>query len=73
MSCQILPNSAPTGVNVGWRTTRTGWTPAGTGLITRAIARLFDWQDRAFERHHLAELSDHILRDIGLNRADLDH
>jgi uncharacterized protein YjiS (DUF1127 family) len=72
MSSQILPHSAPDGVNVGWRATRTGWTPVGTGLIARAVARLLDWQDGAFERHHLGELSDHLLRDVGLTHADLE-
>jgi uncharacterized protein YjiS (DUF1127 family) len=28
------------------------------------------WTDRARQRRHLAELSDHMLRDIGLTRAD---
>jgi uncharacterized protein YjiS (DUF1127 family) len=28
------------------------------------------WTDRARQRRQLAELSDHMLRDIGLTRAD---
>jgi uncharacterized protein YjiS (DUF1127 family) len=29
------------------------------------------WLDRARQRRRLAELSDHMLRDIGLTRADV--
>jgi uncharacterized protein YjiS (DUF1127 family) len=32
---------------------------------------LLTWQERARQRHHLASLSDHMLRDIGLTRADI--
>lgn len=71
MTIQILANSTITGVRAGWRPTRGGWTPNGTGLIARAINQLLDWQDGAFQRHHIAELSDHLLRDVGLTRADL--
>ena len=31
----------------------------------------FVWAERAAERRHLAELDDHMLRDIGLNRSDI--
>ncbi len=29
------------------------------------------WQARARERYHLQELDDHLLRDMGLSRADI--
>ncbi|MSP90138.1 MAG: DUF1127 domain-containing protein [Alphaproteobacteria bacterium] len=45
--------------------------PAGIGLIARAVNRLLDWQDGVFERRRIADLSDHLLRDIGLTRSDL--
>ena len=32
----------------------------------------FVWAERAAERRHLAELDDHLLNDIGLNRADVE-
>jgi uncharacterized protein YjiS (DUF1127 family) len=32
---------------------------------------LLAWQERARQRHRLALLSDHMLRDIGLSRADI--
>jgi uncharacterized protein YjiS (DUF1127 family) len=41
----------------------------------RALERLCElllaWQERARQRHHLESLSDHMLRDIGLSRADI--
>jgi uncharacterized protein YjiS (DUF1127 family) len=30
------------------------------------------WAERAAERRHLSELDDHLLNDIGLNRADVE-
>ncbi|MGF1609485.1 MAG: DUF1127 domain-containing protein [Kiloniellales bacterium] len=46
------------------------------GLIARAPGALFEivmlWQQRAIERHHLAGLSEHHLKDIGFSRADVE-
>jgi len=36
-----------------------------------AIDRLLLWSERAGQRHRLAELDDHMLRDIGVSRADV--
>jgi uncharacterized protein YjiS (DUF1127 family) len=40
------------------------------------LTRLFDvlllWQQRCRERRQLAGLSDHVLKDIGVSRADTD-
>ena len=36
----------------------------------RAIETLFEWQERASERHHLETLSDYHLKDMGMSRAD---
>ena len=45
--------------------------------IVAVLDRLFDapfiWAERAAERRHLAELDDHLLNDIGLNRAEVEH
>jgi uncharacterized protein YjiS (DUF1127 family) len=49
--------------------TRRGWSWA-SGL-RRAAERLLSWQERARQRHQLQCLSDHMLRDIGLTRADV--
>ena len=40
-------------------------------VLERACDRLLAWQERSRQRHHLASLSDHMLRDIGLSRADV--
>lgn len=46
-----------------------------TGGWRRALQRVGDllltWQERAQQRHHLEQLSDHMLRDLGLSRADI--
>ena len=43
--------------------------------IVAVLDRLFEapflWAERAAERRHLAELDDHMRKDIGLNRADI--
>ena len=45
------------------------------GKLLRAATRLADvillWQERATQRAHLATLDDHMLRDLGLSRADV--
>jgi uncharacterized protein YjiS (DUF1127 family) len=44
--------------------------------IAAVLDRLFEapflWAERAAERRHLAQLDDHLLNDIGLNRADVE-
>ncbi len=44
-------------------------------VALRALERVCDlllgWQERAQQRRHLESLSDHMLRDIGLSRADV--
>lgn len=37
----------------------------------RAVDLLLTWHERARQRRHLQSLSDHMLRDIGLTRADV--
>ena len=39
--------------------------------LGRAVDLLLLWQQRARDRRQLASLSDHMLRDIGLTRADV--
>jgi uncharacterized protein YjiS (DUF1127 family) len=45
------------------------------GSVVRAVRRgvnvLLTWQQRARERQLLACMDDHILRDLGLSRADV--
>jgi uncharacterized protein YjiS (DUF1127 family) len=44
-----------------------------SALIVKVSDTLLDWQERARQRHRLGEMDDHLLRDIGLSRADLEH
>ena len=43
---------------------------AGGGLLTRALDNLWEWRARVRERRQLSELSDAMLKDIGISRAD---
>ena len=46
------------------------------GEVAAVINQIFEtpfvWAERASERRHLAQLDDHLLKDIGVSRADLD-
>jgi uncharacterized protein YjiS (DUF1127 family) len=59
-SGRSLPESAPTLVAI---------VDAGLGLL---VDNLFTWQRRRVDRLRLQSLDDHMLRDIGLSRADVD-
>ena len=39
--------------------------------MQRAVTLLLIWRERAQQRRDLQSLSDHMLRDIGLTRADV--
>ncbi|QQP92209.1 DUF1127 domain-containing protein [Skermanella sp. TT6] len=41
-------------------------------LLVTVFDTVLEWQDRARQRHRLGEMDDHLLRDIGLSRADLE-
>ena len=41
-------------------------------VLDRLVEAPFVWAERAAERRHLAELDEHLLRDIGLTTADVD-
>jgi uncharacterized protein YjiS (DUF1127 family) len=46
--------------------------PRGLGAALRSLFELaMQWYERSRQRRHLAQLSDHMLRDIGLSRADV--
>lgn len=51
----------------------TGFIGSLAKLSVRAVDMLLNWQQRAVERQHLYALSDHILKDVGLSRADVAH
>ncbi len=42
-----------------------------SNALKQATKFILSWQERARQRHHLESLSDHMLRDIGLTRADV--
>ena len=50
--------------------------PRGRSTPTRiahaAVDTVLQWQDRANQRHRLRTLSDFMLRDMGLSRADVE-
>ena len=56
---------------------RAGLAPSSDALgmlravAVRAIDVVFEWQERARQRYHLESLDDHLLKDIGLSRADV--
>jgi uncharacterized protein YjiS (DUF1127 family) len=41
--------------------------------ITRLLDQLFAWHQRARDRHALGRLDPHMLHDIGLSPADVEH
>lgn len=43
-----------------------------SAVLLRVVNQLLIWQDRARERAHLRDLSDHMMKDLGLSRADID-
>jgi uncharacterized protein YjiS (DUF1127 family) len=45
------------------------FTLAASALLERVLV----WHDRAVQRRGLAELNDHLLKDIDLSRADAMH
>jgi len=58
----------------------TGPLGADGGLALRFAGRaamavvelLLTWQERATQRHRLSMVEEHVLRDVGLRRADLE-
>jgi uncharacterized protein YjiS (DUF1127 family) len=40
--------------------------------LTQAVELLMVWHERARQRRQLRSLSDHMLRDIGLGRGDVE-
>jgi len=39
--------------------------------LGRLVGTLLVWQARSRERHALGSMDDHMLKDVGLNRADV--
>jgi uncharacterized protein YjiS (DUF1127 family) len=41
-------------------------------LLTNLVSQVAQWQERAMSRRLLRQLDDRMLRDVGLNRCDVD-
>jgi uncharacterized protein YjiS (DUF1127 family) len=49
------------------------WLLRLAGFTARALCDVFaKWHERARQRYDLAELSDDVLKDLGLSRADVE-
>ena len=53
------------------RMSSVSFTTRAVAIFGAAIERVLVWQERAAQRHHLAELDDRMLRDIGITRVDV--
>ncbi len=47
------------------------WARSSLRALERALDLLLTWQERTRQRRQLEQLNDHLLRDIGLSRADV--
>jgi uncharacterized protein YjiS (DUF1127 family) len=64
LGAAVLPSPfAPPGESESLRST-------AKGGLAWVVAALLAWHDRARQRRALLELSDHVLRDIGISRAE---
>ncbi|WP_374380527.1 DUF1127 domain-containing protein [Dongia sp.] len=46
--------------------------PHRTSFFIRGFDALLSWIERGRQRRHLTGLSSHLLKDIGLSRADIE-
>jgi uncharacterized protein YjiS (DUF1127 family) len=53
-------------------TVRDAVPPASAGLLTSLVGRIAVWLEVRRERRQLLAMSDHMLHDIGLSRADAE-
>ena len=40
-------------------------------VLDAAVDKVYLWQERAAQRTHLAGLDDHLLKDLGISRAEV--
>ncbi|MEX0694875.1 MAG: DUF1127 domain-containing protein [Rhodospirillales bacterium] len=57
--------------NAGWRLLQR-FSPALAAAAMSQFATLCEWQRRAETRHHLAQLDERMLADIGLGRSEAE-
>jgi len=43
-----------------------------TNLLSRAVEKLYTWQNRTSERHQLMTMDDRMLKDIGVSRTQAE-
>jgi len=68
-TCTLSHSCTGTGAGISLK----GISSKGVGdLIVNLVDTVLDWQDRARQRRQMAMMDDHLLRDIGLSRADLE-
>ncbi|WP_421706661.1 DUF1127 domain-containing protein [Algihabitans sp.] len=67
----VAPHGSGIGSNAGF--SKTPLRQSGSaGLLETVIGLFMAWQDRANQRYDLAELDDRLLRDVGLDRLEVD-
>jgi uncharacterized protein YjiS (DUF1127 family) len=69
---QLRSSAATLAGGAGRTTTWTDHATHGRELLENVAPALLTWLERARQRRHLRMLSDHMLRDIGLSRADVE-
>ncbi|KZB68283.1 hypothetical protein AUP42_12605 [Thalassospira lucentensis] len=50
----------------------TTWRSAVAGIAVSVLERVRVWQESARNRRMLEQLDDHLLKDVGMTRSDLD-
>ncbi|HYD29885.1 MAG TPA: DUF1127 domain-containing protein [Azospirillaceae bacterium] len=65
--------AAPTLLSVTAQSVAGQVVASAKALMTVAGNLLMTWQERHSQRRHLSTLSDRLLKDIGLSRADIEH
>ena len=56
----------------GYRLRNVRGPAAARRLLPNLLSRFVAWRDRARSRHLLLQFDDRMLRDVGLNRSDVD-
>jgi uncharacterized protein YjiS (DUF1127 family) len=62
--CESLVTSV-----VALRGEQTGPARSFRRALSSALDKIYLWQERASQRAHLAALDDHLLKDLGISRA----
>ncbi len=49
------------------------WLPSPVQILVLLSDLVATWERRARERNHLAGMTDHMLKDLGISRSDAQH